>query len=104
MIRFDSVTKSRGLLRAERSNPFSVRAVGEHIKFNKTTETQGLQRKAVPFYEKKRWEFSQKEENDSQIIIHRAHVVLILANELTKIQQYSILACRLAKMSVYLLR
>ena len=36
-------------------NHFSpVRAVGEHIKFNKTTETQGLQRKAVPFYEKKR--------------------------------------------------
>ena len=31
-----------------------VRAVGEHIKFNKTTETQGLQRKAMPFYEKKR--------------------------------------------------
>ena len=66
--------------------PPQVRAIGEHTEFNKTTEAQSLQRKATFFYEKKRWEFSQKEENDSQIIIHRAHVVLILANELAKIQ------------------
>jgi hypothetical protein len=29
-----------------------VRAVGEHTEINKTTETQRLQRKAMPFYEK----------------------------------------------------
>ena len=43
----------RGLLRAERPNP-SLRASRRRAhKFNKTTETQGLQRKAMPFYEKK---------------------------------------------------
>ena len=47
----------------------------EHIKFNKTTETQGLQRKAVPFYEKKRWEINQEVENDSQNSRYLRHLV-----------------------------
>ena len=49
----------RGLLRTERPNHSpTVRAVGEHIKFNKATEAEGLLRKATPFYEKKRQESS----------------------------------------------
>ncbi|MBO7626217.1 MAG: hypothetical protein J6S93_01525, partial [Paludibacteraceae bacterium] len=36
----------------------SPRAIGEHIKFNKTTEAQSLQRKATPFFMRKRGENS----------------------------------------------
>ncbi len=35
-----------------------MRAVGEHINLIKNTEAQGLQRKATPFFEKKRREGS----------------------------------------------
>ena len=55
-----------------------MQAVGEHTEFNKTTETQSLQRKVTPFYEKKRIEFNQKMENDLQITNHRTHVKLII--------------------------
>ncbi len=42
----------RGLLRAERPNPsFLVRAEGEHTETN--TVAQSLERKAMPFYEKR---------------------------------------------------
>ena len=51
-----------------------VRAVGEHIKFNKTTERKSSQRKTSSFYEKRRLNINQKVENDSQITIHRTHV------------------------------
>ena len=44
-----------------------VQAVGEHIKFNKTTERKSSQRKASFFYDKRRLDFNQKVENDSQI-------------------------------------
>ena len=50
--------------------PSLVRAVGEHIKFNKTTERKSSQRKTSSFYEKRRSDFNQKVENDSQITIH----------------------------------
>ena len=51
-----------------------VRAEGEHTEFNKTTKAQSLQRKATPFYEKKRRNFNLKEENNSIITIHLTHV------------------------------
>ncbi len=55
-------------------NPSHVRAVGEHIKFNKTIERKSLQRKTSSFYEKRRLDFDLKVENDSQITILRTHV------------------------------
>ena len=38
--------------------PPQVRAIGEHTEFNKTTEAQSLQRKATPFFMRKRGENS----------------------------------------------
>ena len=57
-----------------------MRAEGEHIKFNKTTERKSSQRKTSSFYEKRRLDINQKVENDSQITIHRTHVKIELTH------------------------
>ena len=55
-------------------NPFLSASRRRAHKFNKTTERKSSQRKTSSFYEKRRLDFNQKVENDSQITIHRTHV------------------------------